>query len=275
MMGITATADGISLLTGPHGSGVSPLLRSKLRAPTNPRYFIPRPRLNDLLDQVVEAPLTLVVAPAGSGKTQLISNWIETTDVQSAWLSLEETDDNETELWFGVIAALEQLAPGCGIDAQSLLQGAMPTSDVVRALLDRLESSPSESCILVLDDVHFLRHAVTCQSLALFVQHLPRWLHVILIGRTDPDLPLDRLRVRGQVIELRFAELRFSQAEAREVLVRLAPDMSDAQLDEATIQTDGWAAGVQLTGLAARSARVRPAPSGKSADSEQQNRPVS
>ncbi|HEX3087953.1 MAG TPA: LuxR C-terminal-related transcriptional regulator, partial [Ilumatobacteraceae bacterium] len=100
------------------------------------------------------------------------------------------------------------------------------------------------------------------ESLSLFVQHLPAWLHVILIGRTDPRLPLDRLRVRGQLIELRFAELRFSMSEARGVLARLAPDMTETELDEATVYTDGWAAGVQLTGLAARSARVQLVPFG-------------
>ena len=109
---------------------------------------------------------------------------------------------------------------------------------------------------------------MTGESLALFVQHLPAWLHVILIGRTDPHLPLDRLRVRGQLVELRFAELRFSPSEARGVLARLAPDMTDAELDEATVYTDGWAAGVQLTGLAARSARVQLAPFGPSDDSQ-------
>ena len=250
-------ADGVSQLASAAGHGLSPLLRSKLRAPANPDYFIPRQRLNDLLDQAVDCPLTLVIAPAGSGKTQLVSHWIDTSDVNTAWLSLEETDDNHTEFWFGVIAALEQLAPGCGVEAHDLLASAEPGFDVVRAVLDRLESSPSDPSVLVLDDVHCLKSGETGDSLALFVQHLPAWLHVVLIGRTDPHLPLDRLRGRGQVVELRFAELRFSPAEARGVLSRLAPDMTDTELDEATVHTDGWAAGVQLTGLAARSARVR------------------
>ena len=118
--------------------------------------------------------------------------------------------------------------------------------------------------MLVLDDVHLLRSEITAESLALFVQHLPAWLHVILIGRTDPQLPLDRLRVRGQVVELRFPELRFSPAEARSVLARLAPDMTDTELNEATVHTEGWAAGVQLTGLAARFSARPVAPSGRS-----------
>ena len=145
---------------------------------------------------------------------------------------------------------------------------AMPVLDIVRALLDGLESSPSGPSVLVLDDVHLLKSDETVESLSLFVQHLPAWLHVILISSTDPRLPLDRLRVRGQLVELRFAELRFSTSEARGVLARLAPDMTESELDEATVYTDGWAAGVQLTGLAARSARVQLVPFGP-ADSSQ------
>ena len=99
--------------------------------------------------------MTLVVAPAGSGKTQLVSNWIDSSDLRTAWLSLEETDDNHTEFWFGAIAALEQLAPGCVGEAHDLLLGGLPIFDVVRALLDGLESSPSDPSVLVLDDVHF------------------------------------------------------------------------------------------------------------------------
>ncbi len=247
-------------------SRMSPMLRSKLRAPTNPDYFIPRPRLNQLLDQLTANPLTLIVAPAGSGKSQLVSNWAETTDLRTAWLSLEETDDDHAEFWFGVIAALEQLAPACSLTPTDLLVRGTPVVDVVRALLDCLEANPTERCALILDDVHVLRNATTSESLALFVQHLPAWLHVVLLGRKDPLLPLDRLRVRGQMAELRFPELRFSSSESRLMLARLAPDLTDTELDEAVVHTEGWAAGVQLIGLASRSARAQATQVGRSVD---------
>ena len=94
----------------------------------------------------------------------------------------------------------------------------------------------------------------------MFVQHLPAWLHVVLVSRIDPRLPLDRMRVRAEVAELRFAQLRFSASEARLMLARLAPDLTDSELDEAATQSDGWAAGVQLTALAVRSAQVESTP---------------
>ncbi len=122
----------------------------------------------------MDSPLTLVVAPAGSGKSQLVSNWIDTTDLRTAWLSLEEADDNYAEFWFGVVAALNQLAPECGSDAHDSLKEGMPVLDVVRALLDVLESSPSDASVLVLDDVHLLKSEETVESLSLFVQQLPR-----------------------------------------------------------------------------------------------------
>ncbi len=256
-IGSEMMGDETSHMTSPATSRVSSLLRSKLRPPAAPDYFIPRPRLNQLLDQLASYPLTLVVAPAGSGKSQLVSNWVHETDLRTAWLSLEETDDDPAEFWLGISTALEELLPTCSLTVHDLLARGAPASDVVRSLLESLEAASTEHCMLILDDVHVLRSAVTTESLALFVQHLPVWLHVMLLDRRDPLLPLDRLRVRGQLAELRFAELRFAPSEARLLLVRLAPDLTDTELEEAVVHTDGWAAGVQLIGLAARSARAR------------------
>ena len=203
-------------------------------------------------------PLTLVVAPAGSGKTQLLANWVSTTPVPTAWLSLEEMDNDPIELWTGVIAALEVLAPKCGLTVRDLLARTAPIDEVVRVLLHNLEADPAAPSVLVIDDVHFVSCSTSSNALAVFVQHLPPWLHVVMAGRSDPDLPLDRLRVRGQLMELRFAELRFTPPEARLMLERLVPGLSESELDDTASYTDGWAAGVQLTALAARSALVRP-----------------
>ena len=235
---------------------VSLLLRSKLRPPAAPDYFVHRSRLHDLLDEVASHPLTLVIAPAGSGKSQLVASWARSGTIPTAWLSLEEMDDDGPELWYGLIAALEELAPSCGTSARVLLARAAPLSDVVRALLTELDTASEAPCALVVDDVHFLVDDSTADSLALFVQHLPSWLHVVLVGRADPRLPLDRLRVSGQLLELRFAQLRLSADETRLVLAQLAPDLTEAELEEAAAHTDGWAAGVQLSALAARSERT-------------------
>ena len=116
------------------------LLRSKLRPPVIPGYYTPRPRFDDVLGRVTSFPLTLVVAPAGSGKTQLLAHWVSTTPVPTAWLSLEEMDNDPIELWTGIIAALEVLAPKCGLTVRDLLAGSAPIDDVVRALLHNLEA---------------------------------------------------------------------------------------------------------------------------------------
>ena len=239
---------------------VSPLLRSKLRPPAVPEYFVPRARLDNVLDDLTTRPLTLVIAPAGSGKTQFLANWVSTTSEPVAWLSLEEMDDDPVELWSGMMATLDSLSPGCGDAARRLLASSAPIGDVVRALLQSLESVSVAHSVLVIDDVHHVRDSTTADSLSLFVQHLPRWLHVVIAGRADPHLPLDRLRARGQLDELRFPDLQLTPAEARQVLQRLAPDLSESEIEESARSTDGWAAGVQLTGLAARTAHVKLSP---------------
>ncbi len=241
----------------------SPLLRSKLRRPRVPAYFVVRPRLEAVLSTVVARPLTLVVAPAGSGKTQLLSHWAAHTGLPVAWLSLEEIDDQPAMLWTGVIAALDQLAPASGDVARDLMTGGAPVDEVVSALLDGLENVAVEDAVLVLDDLHHVKDPSSTGSLAVFLQHLPSWLHVVVASRTEPSLPLDRLRVRDQVTEVRFAELRFTHDEARDVLGRLAPDASDEELAISAVSTDGWAAGVQLAALSARYARARLAPVGR------------
>ena len=238
----------------------SPLLRSKLRRPRVPEYFVVRPRLEAVLATVPTRPLTLVIAPAGSGKTQLLSNWAAHTTTRVAWLSLEETDGEPVVLWNGILAALDQLAPGgVGVAKELMLSGA-PIDEVATALLDGLEGVTLDDAVLVLDDVHHVTDPSSAASLALFLQHLPAWLHVIVAGRTDPALPLDRLRIRDQVTELRFAELQFTPDESCEMLARLAPDLSVVEREESAVGTDGWAAGVQLVALSARSAQTTLSP---------------
>lgn len=239
---------------------VSALLRSKLRRPTVPAYFVVRSRLESALATVATRPLTLVIAPAGSGKTQLLSNWAAHAAVPVAWLSLEEVDGEPIVLWSGILAALDQLAPnGVGV-ARELMAGGAPIDEVVAGLLDGLEAVELDDAVLVLDDLHHVTDPSSVVSLALFLQHLPGWLHVVVSSRTDPALPLDRLRIRDQIAEVRFAELRFTLEESCEMLARLAPDLSEDQRETSAVGTDGWAAGVQLVALSARSARTTLSP---------------
>jgi LuxR family transcriptional regulator, maltose regulon positive regulatory protein len=234
----------------------SPLLRAKLRPPVVPEHHVRRPRLLRLLDETVSAPLTLVVAPAGVGKTVLVSSWAAESTVPTAWLSLDEADRDGRQLWSGVIAALETLRPGCGDAARTLLRRPGPLARVVHQVLDDLEDEADSFRVLVIDDLYLVDDDDAVASLELFLQHLPTWLHVVLLSRREPTLPVDRLQGRGQLGEVHFAELRFSHSEACEMLTRLVPVLSEDQIAATATHAAGWAAGLQLAALAARSNRA-------------------
>src|SRR5262245_5847311 len=171
----------------------SPLLRAKLRPPLVPKHHVRRTRLLRLLDDAVAARLTLVVAPAGVGKTVLVSSWIAESDVPTAWLTLDESDRDGRGLWSGMVAALEVLRPGCGEGALTVLRRSGPLSAVVHHLLEGLDSAGSPG-VLVVDDVHLVDDDEALDSLARFLQHLPTWLHVVLLSRRELALPVDRLQ---------------------------------------------------------------------------------
>jgi LuxR family maltose regulon positive regulatory protein len=211
------------------------------------------------LDQVVRGPLTLVVAPAGAGKTTLLSGWVAETQIPTAWLSLDDGDADGVQLWSGLIAALETLVPGCGDRARTLLDQPDSLLDAVGELLDDLDDGDRPLAVLVLDDVHVLDdHDLPADSLALFLQNLPEWLHVVVLARRKPRLPIDRLRVRGRLGEIHFSALQFSPAEASDLLSRIAPTLSEDEVTAAAARAGGWAAGLQLAALAARAERAMP-----------------
>jgi LuxR family maltose regulon positive regulatory protein len=232
-------------------------VRAKLRPPAAAGHYVRRPRLLDLLDEAIDTPLVLVVAPAGAGKTSLVADWIERSALPAAWLALDEADRDGVQLWSGLIAALETLAPGCGESAQALLRrpGALPAA--VDRVLDDLDETSAGRSVLVIDDVQLVDEDDTvAESLARFVHDAPSWLHLILVSRRRPRVPLDRLRARGQLGEVGFAELRLSSDEATELMSRLAPSLDDEQIKLAVEHADGWAAGLQMAALAARSTRA-------------------
>ncbi len=235
-----------------------PVLRAKLRPPTPEAHYVYRPRLFELLDELVVEPLTLVVAPAGTGKTTLLSGWGKRTTTLSAWLSLDEADTDPVQFWSGVIAALETSAPGCTGRSRGFLRGRDGVSGAVAKLLIELEASDGPDVVLIIDDLHLVDDEGTIsRSLAQFVTHLPRWLHVALLSRRQPQLPLGRLRARGQLGELGYAELRFSRDEAIELVTRLLPSMPADEIASVADRADGWAACVRITAIAARSERAQ------------------
>ena len=238
----------------------SSFFRSRLKVPAVPEHYLRRPRLLQLLDEAAKAPITSVVAPAGSGKTSLLVDWCSSSTEPTAWLSLDETDRDGVQFWTAVTAALAELVAGLGVRAFPT-KGPGSLLEAVATLVEALEGSDEHpaSALLVLDDVHLIDHdEAIVASLALFLRSIPGWLHVVLLSRRTPKLPIDRLRARGQLGEVAFAELRFSDEEAEELLVRLVPSMARDELRVVVGAADGWAAGLQLTALAARSEQAQP-----------------
>jgi LuxR family maltose regulon positive regulatory protein len=242
----------------PRTSVPTVVFQAKLRPGVSPEALVARPRLHALLDDAVSAPLTLVVAPAGSGKTSLVRSWAAQTALPLAWLSLDEEDHDPERLWRGVLAALEGVAPGCTVAAAGLLGRPDSLLEAVSALLDDLEARDYDSKVLVIDDLQLVdgEDAVST-SLAVFVQHLPAWLHVVAVSRRAPRLPVHRLRARGLLREVRFQELRLTDDEATALLSQLAPALEPEVVAEVAVRAGGWGASLQLAALAARAAEAQ------------------
>jgi LuxR family maltose regulon positive regulatory protein len=231
--------------------------RAKLRPPAVAREYVRRSRLLELVDAATAGPITLVVAGAGAGKSTLAAGWVAETSVPTAWVSLDSTDRDAGSFWTCVIQALRTFVPGCGTAAIASLRRQDAIADAVGQMLDELDSRDRPVSVLVIDDLQLVDEAdEVTGSLGLFVNHLPAWLHVMLLSRRELLLPRDRLRAQGLLGEVRFAELRFSATEAREVLCLLAPTLPDDKVEEAVAHADGWAAGLRLAALAERAAAV-------------------
>ena len=230
----------------------TPLVTTKLYIPPPRSNCVTRPRLTERLDEGLQSKLTLISAPAGFGKTTLVSNLkSQIPNLKMAWLSLDDDDNDLVRFWSYVIAALETVDTGLGADAQALLQARhhAPFKAVITALVNSL-SNLSSDLVLVLDDYHLIIAEPIHEGIAYLLDHLPPRLHLVVTTRADPPLPLSRLRARGQLVELRAADLRFTLEEATVFLNQLMGlnlSMEDVAALEA--RTEGWIAGLQLAAL--------------------------
>ena len=218
-----------------------------------------RARLEERLDQ--DARLTLVAAPAGWGKTSLVSRWATARAAAHpvAWVSLDEGDDEPIRFWSYVLAALRAVRDGIGDDARNALiaGGEGPISVALPLLLNEL-ASDTVPLVLVLDDYHVITHPEVHESLEFLVTHLPSHVRVVMVTRTDPPLPLARMRVRGELLEVRAADLRFSAPESVALLSEVTRSEVDSESATRILdRTEGWAAGLQLAGLALADAMAR------------------
>ena len=233
---------------GPHG-----LLATKLYLPRAQPGHVPRPHLLERLRDGLARGLVLVCAPAGFGKTALLADWARDSRRPVAWLSLDEADNDPVRFWRHVTAALDHTRPGVADQLDPLL-GPAPTSPegLVTTLINQLAAEPDQ-VLLLLDDYHLIDSRPVHRSLEFLLEHRPPSLRLVLASRADPPLPLARLRARGQLAELRAADLRFSPAEAGMVLRQaVGADLPEAAVAALADRTEGWVAGLQLAGLSLR-----------------------
>ena len=230
-----------------------PLLETKFHVPRRRRELVARSRLRDRLNRGREAALTLVSAPAGFGKTTLLTDWLadaRVDELATAWLSLDESDNDPLLFWAYLVAALQTAVPGVGARALALLQSSPSSIDAALAtLLNDLQ--PIETgVVLVLDDYHVIDGQDIHAAMAFLVEHLPPQLHLVIASRADPALPLARLRARGDLVEIRAADLRFTTEEAAAYLNEVMGLVLTAE-DVAVLEgrTEGWIAALQLAAL--------------------------
>lgn len=231
---------------------LAPLLATRLHQPRLRARLVPRSDLVKRLQQGATGSLTLVSAPAGYGKTTLLAQWRASMSAPVAWLSLEPEDNEPTLFFTCLIAALRTLDPRLGTHAHALLELPQPAEPaaVLASLINDLNGWQGEDFVLVLDDYHVITAASIHHTLTHLVEHLPPRMHLVLATRSDPPLPLARLRAHGHLTELRTTDLRFDAVEARAFLEKVMGLHLSSQ-DVAILQTrtEGWIAGLQLAAL--------------------------
>jgi LuxR family maltose regulon positive regulatory protein len=233
-----------------------PVLQTRLALPHLPVQPVRRERLVRRLDQALTHRLTLISAPAGFGKTTLVADWLVQRQVQPgfprlAWRALTGSDDDPRRFWRAVFSACQALDVALGPDVLTLLHPPTPPWEALLTLFLNTLAGRSAPGILVLEDYHALSEPTIHTTLSFVLEHLPATLHVIILTRSDPPLPLARLRARHDLVELRAADLRFTPAEIETFFQQSGLAMLDhAAIRQATARTEGWAVGLRLLALA-------------------------
>ncbi len=231
-----------------------PILATKLYVPPPPPAVVPRPRLLERLNAGLHRKLTLIAAPAGFGKTTLVSAWVAGCRRPVAWLSLDEGDSDPIRFLAYLVMALRTIAPQIGAGVLGGLQSPQPppTESLLTALLNEITTLP-DPFLLVLDDYHVTEAPAVDAALTFLLEHLSAQMHLVIATREDPQLPLARLRARGQMTELRATDLRFTAGEAATFLNQvMGLDLAAADVTALETRTEGWIAGLQLAALSMR-----------------------
>ncbi|NTV36837.1 MAG: hypothetical protein HGA53_07780, partial [Anaerolineaceae bacterium] len=230
------------------------ILSTKLFIPSIPPGVIHRPHLIDRLTSGVNAGhiLTLLSAPPGYGKTTLLAEWVALHQGDTAWLGLDEQDNNTVRFWTYFITALQTLSQKpLGQAATQMLESpqAFDPQTLLTSLVNDV-AALDHPVIFVLDDYHIISNQAIHEGITFLLEHLPQTIHLVIVTRADPSLPINRLRGRGQITELRSSDLRFTNSEATAFLnnsMKLGLDEKDVQALEK--RTEGWIVGLQLAAL--------------------------
>lgn len=229
---------------------VGPFITTKLHAPARRLESVPRSRLVDRMAR--PARLTLVSAPAGFGKTTLVSEWLsmQADDVAVAWFSIDERDNDPTQFWTYVFTAIDSASPGAGRAALDLLHSSPDEVEAALAALINSLDTRRPSMVLVLDDFHAVESRLIRSDVAFLVDNLPPTVRLVMCTRADPPLPLARMRARGELVEVRANDLRFTAEEAA-TYVNDVMELAVTHGDVVTLgmRTEGWIAAIQLAAL--------------------------
>ena len=232
-------------------AGSDPLLQSKFAVPEPPRFLVVRPRLIERLNRGVREPVTLVVGPAGSGKTQVVASWATAgpTGFPIAWITLEEEDRKSDSFWAYVLEALRR----AGVPISPSLTPPANSAAVDRSFLVRLAAVLSEQpdpLVLVLDGLSYLDGHQWATDLEFVLRHTGQMLRLLLVSRWDPPLPLHRYRLAGRLDEVRSEDLAFTAEEAADLLAMHQVALSRSAMCSLLQHTEGWAAGLRLFAMA-------------------------
>jgi LuxR family maltose regulon positive regulatory protein len=228
-----------------------PLLKTKLYIPPVRPELVPRPSLIQRLNAGLHRKLTLVSAPAGSGKTTLVSTWLHSGDRPSTWLSLDAGDNDPIRFFTYLIAALQKRDGDIGQSVQHLLEASQSPrpESLIMALINDIVATP-ESFVLVLDDYHTIAELAIHEAVGLLLERQPLQMHLVVATRHDPPLPLSRLRGRGQVTEIRRGDLRFTREETAAFLNQaMGLRLTSTEIATLEARTEGWITGLQLAAL--------------------------
>ncbi len=231
------------------------ILTTKLYVPPPRTEWVSRPRLIQRLNDAVDRSFSLISAPAGFGKTTLLSEWTRQSQCLNAWLTLDKGDNDPIRFWTYFISALQRMQPDLGETALAELQSRQspPLDDVLSHLINDLADEGVQRYVLILDDFHLITEPRVQDTLVFLLDHMPPQLHLIFAGRADPPWPLARRRALGELTELRASDLRFTAREVAAFLNDVMElDLSPGDVDALEARTEGWITGLQMAAISMR-----------------------